>query len=199
MYFFCFLGFVQVHFLLGVLVENKTQNSFVLLCPGTFLNGVCVVCVLYIFFQSGTDESLGENGYSEIPIIRGFDNSWVMDNSWTKKAIFFWDHKVLISEAWKCASSCIFVCEFVYVRIMGVTNYPIKTSQNVHELWVKYCTFLVIWVVYLFFFFSWKCGDVFFRGLKFFVCMQSPTRTLCYTFKKLTFRVLRQEIISINA
>ena len=59
LYFFCFLGFVQVHFLLGVLVENKTQNSFVLLCPGTFLNGVCVVCVLYIFFQSGTDESLG--------------------------------------------------------------------------------------------------------------------------------------------
>ena len=42
-------------------MENKTQNSFVLLCPGTFLNGVCVVCVLYIFFQSGTDESLGQN------------------------------------------------------------------------------------------------------------------------------------------
>ena len=44
-------------------MENKTQNSFVLLCPGTFLNGVCVVCVLYIFFQSGTDESLGSHTY----------------------------------------------------------------------------------------------------------------------------------------
>ena len=41
------------------LVEHKTQHGFVVLCPGTFLNGFCVVCVLYIFVLPGTDENLG--------------------------------------------------------------------------------------------------------------------------------------------
>ena len=72
--------------------------------------------------------------YSKIPIIRGFDNSWVMDNSWTKKT-----NKFLKSQSFDIwgLKVCEFVhfcmCEFVYVRIMGVTNYPInpvKTCTN---------------------------------------------------------------------
>ena len=44
----CIMVLYKIISFLMCLVEHKTQNGFVVLCLCTILNGICVVCVLYI-------------------------------------------------------------------------------------------------------------------------------------------------------
>ena len=78
--------------------------------------------------------------YSEIPINRALDNSCVCiiraHESVYVSLDFFKNGNVTMIFEVKIKSKKT-TTKQVCARIMGVTNYPIRASQKVHELWVN--------------------------------------------------------------